>query len=180
MGPEPVEELSRPITAPVESMKEQAPPPSASGWHIRFGVFRVRDNAYQLVRDLAKRDIAAHVMESASSLDTTRIVYGPWPTDSQASGAAVRLQREGIATNQFAAGSKRFVSTDPLESEEAINKAESAGLKFGYTSKKTTKKEPLKVYKVFTTKAYGSKDQARTDTTRFTRMKIDNLVEKQR
>ena len=166
-------------TRPVaQAAKEVVPDQKTPAkWKIRFGVFAFEENSRSYVADLAKKGIVAQVVEGMAPIITYRVIYGPWPTGSQAKNEKKLLEKEGINTQRFMAGGKKYLSTKPLKSAKEAEALRQKGEKLGVRSEVSRKKETRRVFRVYKKKGYFAKKEAVKDQKRLIKKGIDNVVE---
>ena len=176
--PKPKPELTSLPTRPVaQAVTEKAPEEIKDKWRVRFGVFAQEENGRNYAADLTKRGVAAQVVEGTAAIMTHRVIYGPWPTDSQAINAKEQLKKEGILASRFMAGGKKYLSTGPLRNAEEAESLRKKGAKLGVRSEVSRKKETRRVFRVYKKKGYQTKEKATKEQRRLKKRGVDNVVE---
>lgn len=155
--------LARPVAKDAEPSPKpkglQAPPPSGK-WALRFGLCVYKSNCDRIIEDLTRRGIKAFITEGEAEVTFYKVMVGPYPTQTHAEEAAEKFRAKKLDISPFAVDDQYYLGAasfiDPKTQNEIIETAKS----FGYRAEGAEGKELRKVYKVYRSLLFDTKQAA--------------------
>jgi hypothetical protein len=132
-----------------------------------------------MVEDLSRKRIESFITEGAAEVTFYKVMVGPFPTQTHAEAAAGKFRAKKMELSPFAVDDQHYLGAasfiDPKTQNEIIGTAKS----LGYRAEGASAKEIRKVYKVYRSLMFDTK-QAAEKGMRFHKEKgLDCIIEKQ-
>lgn len=155
--------LSRPVAkdaAPSPKPKGLQAPPPLGKWALRFGLCVYKPNCDRLIEELSSRGINAFMTEGVAEVTFYKVMVGPYPTQTHAEEAAEKFRAKKLDIAPFAVDGQYYLGAasfiDPKTQNEIMETAQS----LGYHAESAEGKESRKVYKVYRSLFFDTKQAA--------------------
>lgn len=174
--------LARPVAkdaAPTSKPKNvQAPPPSGK-WALRFGLCVYKPNCDRMVEELSHKKIEAFITEGEAEVTFYKVMVGPFPTQTHAESAAEKFREKKMELSPFAVDDQHYLGAasfiDPKIQNQMIETAKS----LGYRAEGASARESRKVYKVYRSLMFDTKQAAEKALRYHKERGLDCMVERQ-
>lgn len=174
--------LTRPVAkdaAPAPKPKNvQAPPPSGK-WALRFGLCVYKPNCDRMIEDLSRRKVEAFITEGEAEVTFYKVMVGPFPTQTHAESAAEKFLEKKMELSPFAVDDQHYLGAasfiDPKIQDQMIETAKS----LGYRAEGASARELRKVYKVYRSLMFDTKQAAEKALRYHKERGLDCMIERQ-
>lgn len=174
--------LTRPVAKEAKpapkSVVAQASLPSGK-WAVRFGLCVYKPNCDRIIEELSRRKIEAFITEGEAEVTFYKVMVGPFPTQTHAEAAAEKFRAKKMELSPFAVDDQHYLGAasfiDPKTQNEIIETAKS----LGYRAEGASAKETRKVYKVYRSLLFDTKQAAEKGMRYHKGKGLDCIIERQ-
>lgn len=174
--------LTRPVAkdaAPAITPKNvQAPPPSGK-WALRFGLCVYKPNCDRMIEDLSHRKIEAFISEGEAEVTFYKVMVGPFPTQTHAEAAAEKFREKKMELSPFAVDDQHYLGAASFIEPKIQNQIIEAAKGLGYRAEGASARESRKVYKVYRSLMYDTKQAAEKALRYHKERGLDCMIERQ-